>query len=120
MFTEGDGEAWKHPELRIELPEPLLSPEQDTLPEGTDAGNPLEIWLGKDVLLEAIRASLESINAYRTSMDRNLEDIEHTDELIIQRRRFRAWLESHPLTHVYVSIVPRQSHQPGVEDDDAT
>jgi hypothetical protein len=96
-------------EFILELPPPLMLPEQDTLPEGTSAEEPLQIWLKKAALLEAIEASLESINRLRTACDRNLEDIDHTDELIIQRRRFRQWLEGHLLDHVYVNIVPQQT-----------
>jgi hypothetical protein len=114
MFNESDGEAWKDPEFAAH-PKPL-SPDEYTLPEGTDELNPLAIWVRKEVLLEAIRESLESISRYRTSMDRNLDDVEHSDELIIQRRQFREWLESHPLSHVYVSMVPACPWENGDDD----
>ena len=90
--------------------------DSDTLPEGTDEQNPLEIWVRKDMLLETIAESLASISSMRTAMDRNLEQLQHSDELIIQRRQFREWLETHPLSHVFVSIVPKQHGLP--EDGD--
>lgn len=112
MFEETSQDAWKQPdrpEYRLEAPDPLMTPEQDTLPEGTNPERPLQIWIRKDHLLDAIEASLVSIGTLRTGLDHNLDDLEDTDALIYQRWQFRDRLKAHRLDHVYVNVVPQRT-----------
>lgn len=83
-----------------------LTPEQDTLPAFTSADRPLEIWLEKDVLAQQIRKNLQSFRDLRGRMDGNVEGFLWAEELLEQRSDFLTWLESYPLTGIYVSLVP--------------
>lgn len=103
----GDAPEQPRDPYSLEPPTIPLSEDEDArLPETVNAEHPLEIWLASDYLIRTVEDSIKSISGTRTSLDRNLEEFEDTEKLLAQRREFLQWLQSHPLSHVFVSIVP--------------
>lgn len=103
------GEPSKPDPYSMEAKQIPMEAHEDVMPDGTDAEHPLEIWLPKSMLRVAIGESIESIVSSRVALDDNLEDFEESEQMLEQRRKFVQWLDNHPLTHVFVALVPLRS-----------
>jgi hypothetical protein len=92
-----------NPDSESHLP---LSAEEDSRPVLTTSADPLEVWLPKAMLHEAVQENLDSLLERRGHVEVSLEGIEMVEALVAQRREFLAWLEGYPLDHVYLQMSP--------------
>lgn len=104
-------EPWKEsnrPPTAEELEARARELNVDVLPVLTDAEHPLCLWVPKEVLIRILEANLGSVRRTRVDMDLNLQEFEHSEELVAQRREFLDWLQQVPGGFVWLGLVPRK------------
>lgn len=94
---------------------PGIDPRQLPPPE-PNRSLPLEVFIGRDLLIGVLTANLESLNYNAPRVD---AEVGNTPELLAETaaagmklRAMLAWVAQHPREHVFVALYPASEIEP--------
>jgi hypothetical protein len=113
MTWEQPEDQWKGTPDPPEYPKPLADylEQLPALPATTNADTPISLWVSRDVLKKLVWDNATSFRDARVDIDRSLEEFEHSDACMLQRRELLEWLAGAP-EHVYINLYPMDFANP--------